>query len=143
MAGFKIFKIAAIVALYIAVFGTLVVALWNWLMPNLFGLPVISFTQALGLLLLCRILTGGFRANPFGSGGGDGHWAAKEEMFNNWKNMSPDERERMKQDWKTDWRERCKDRRPIGFNRPNCGEQNSENDSAPNAPTPPKPKDLI
>lgn len=137
----KILKIAAFAALYIAVFGTLVVALWNWLMPNLFGLPTIDFTQALGLFVLCRILTGGFRFGGFG--GGSSHWAEKQEMFNNWKNMSPDERERMKQEWKTDWRERCKDRRPIGFNRPNWGEQNAENGNAPNAPTPPKPKDLI
>ena len=139
MTGFKILKIAAFAALYVAVFGTAVVALWNWLMPSLFGLPAIDFIQALGLFVLCRILTGGFR---FGGGNGD-HWAAKRDMFNNWKNMSPDERERMKQAWKTDWRERCKDRRPIGFNRPNCGEQNAEKESVSNAPMQPSPKDLI
>ncbi len=142
MIGSKILKIAAFAAFYIAVFGTAIVALWNWLMPTLFGFSTINFTQALGLFVLCRILTGGFRFSSLHGGGGS-HWAEKQEMFDNWKNMSPDERERMKQDWKTDWRERCKDRRPIGFNRPNCGEQNSENNSAPNAPTPPKPKDLI
>jgi hypothetical protein len=141
MAGFKILKIAAFAAFYIAVFGTLVVALWNWLMPNLFGLPTISFTQALGLFVLCRILTGGFRLSSLHGGGGN--WAEKQELFDNWKNMSPDERERMKQEWKTDWRERCKDRRPIGFNRPNCGEPNAENKKETNAPTQPKPKDLI
>ena len=30
--------------------------LWNWLMPAVFGLPVISFWQAAGLMLLVSIL---------------------------------------------------------------------------------------
>jgi Ca2+/H+ antiporter, TMEM165/GDT1 family len=137
MAGFKIVKIGAIAVLTIAVFGTLIVVLWNWLMPSLFNLPTINFAQALGLFALCRILTGGVR---LGSVGGGGHWAERREMMENWKNMSPDERERMKQEWKSDWREKCNNRRPIGFNRPetgeptqpNCGEQNKT-----------QPKDLI
>ena len=33
--------------------------LWNWLMPNLFGLPEISFWMALGIALLISILFGG------------------------------------------------------------------------------------
>lgn len=31
-------------------------ALWNWLMPVLFGLPTITFAQAAGLLGLCYLL---------------------------------------------------------------------------------------
>jgi hypothetical protein len=136
MAG-KILKIAAFAALYTVVFGTMVVALWNWLMPNLFGLPMINFSQALGLFALCRILTGGFR---FGGIGGGGSWAAKRDMMHNWKNMTSEERERMKQEWKTDWREKCRDRRPIGFNRPE-----TEPTKAPNTgeQTATKPKDFI
>jgi hypothetical protein len=30
--------------------------LWNWLMPDLFNLPVISFWQAIGLNILSSIL---------------------------------------------------------------------------------------
>lgn len=30
--------------------------LWNWLMPVIFGLPLISFWQAAGLMLLISIL---------------------------------------------------------------------------------------
>ena len=33
--------------------------LWNWIMPNLFGLPEISFWMALGIALLASILFGG------------------------------------------------------------------------------------
>jgi hypothetical protein len=53
------------VILVATVAGTLVSWLWNWLMPELFGLPRVTFWQALGLLALCRILFGGT-----GRGGG-------------------------------------------------------------------------
>ncbi|MDZ7876468.1 MAG: hypothetical protein U5L45_02300 [Saprospiraceae bacterium] len=133
----KIFKIAVIAALYIAVFGTIVVALWNWLMPNLFGLPMITFWQGLGLFVLCRILTGSFR---IGTAFGGGNWGEKREMLNHWKNMSSDERDRMKQEWKSDWRDRCRDRRPIDFNRPETGEQKEPNKDTVSTP---KPKEFI
>ncbi len=47
-------------ALFIFIGGPIVTLLWNWLMPPLFGFPLVSFWQALGLLALCRILFGGF-----------------------------------------------------------------------------------
>jgi hypothetical protein len=40
-----------------------VLCLWNWLMPQLFGLPVITFWQAVGLIGLSWIL---FRAGLLG-----------------------------------------------------------------------------
>jgi hypothetical protein len=46
---------------FAAVFGLVVMSLWNWLMPTLFGWHVISYWQALGLLILSKILFGGFR----------------------------------------------------------------------------------
>jgi hypothetical protein len=39
--------------------------LWNWLMPFLFGVPVITFWQALGISFLCGILFG--RSNSYKS----------------------------------------------------------------------------
>ena len=46
----------------IAVLGALVMLLWNWLMPALFpGVGIIDYWQALGLLLLSKILLGGGR----------------------------------------------------------------------------------
>lgn len=55
------------IILVATVAGNLVSYLWNWLMPELFGLRQITFWQALGLLALCRILFGGT-----GRGGGGG-----------------------------------------------------------------------
>ena len=56
---FLLFAAAAV-----AVVGLVVMALWNRLLPDLFGWRSISFGQALGLLILTRLLFGGFRGGP-------------------------------------------------------------------------------
>ncbi len=50
-------------ALFVFLVGQLVMSLWNWLLPPLFGLPTVTFWQGLGLLMLYRILFGGFGAH--------------------------------------------------------------------------------
>ncbi len=95
MKRFSIRRVAGFILLAIAgifIFGNIVMLLWNALLPALFHFPIISFWQALGLLLLAKILFGGFR------GGGPGrHW--KNKMNSRWMNMTPEEREKFKQDW--------------------------------------------
>jgi hypothetical protein len=49
----------AFAVLFALLFGLVVKALWNWLMPGLFGLGVITFWQAFGIVLLAKILFGG------------------------------------------------------------------------------------
>lgn len=44
-----------------AAFTIVLMLLWNWLMPAIFGLGIITFWQALGLLALSKILFGGAR----------------------------------------------------------------------------------
>lgn len=51
--------------LFILLGGFVVQWLWNWLMPDIFGLRAITWLEAFGLLALSRILFGGF-----GRGGG-------------------------------------------------------------------------
>jgi len=65
--GFKVLRIAGWVILGLAfavvfalVFGLLVKALWNWLMPALFGLGTITYWQAFGIVILAKLLFGGF-----------------------------------------------------------------------------------
>ena len=55
VAPLAILGIMALVALG----GAIVLQLWNWLLPPLFGWHEISFGQAIGILALCRILFGG------------------------------------------------------------------------------------
>ena len=52
------------VVLLSAVFGYFVMHLWNWLMPDIFGLKMITFWQAFGLILLARLIFGGFKHGP-------------------------------------------------------------------------------
>ena len=84
----RIIKIALLAIIGVAVFGTLVMLLWNWLMPYLFGWHAIGFWQALGLLILSRIFFGGFRA-PSGLG--------RRRLMNRWDKMTPEEREKLRE----------------------------------------------
>ena len=76
--------------------------LWNWLLPSLFGWRLITFWQALGILLLCRILFGGcgLRGNMRSN--------MRRRMEERCENMTPEERER--------FRQRMRDR--FGFSSP-------------------------
>jgi len=87
----RVLKIAVIGTLAIAVFGFVVMSLWNWLMPALFGLRLITFWQAIGLLILSKIFFGGFRGRP----GSCMHW--KRRMIERWEHMTPEEREKFRQ----------------------------------------------
>ena len=86
----------------IAICGWIVMHLWNWLLPSLFGWKVITFWQALALLLLCRILLGGgfggHRSHRFGM-----RRRMRERMAERTEGMSPEEREQFRQRM----RERC------------------------------------
>ena len=103
-------KILLMMALFLLFMGTVVMLLWNFLMPSVFNLPVLDLGQAIGLLILSRILTGGFRTGMIAS---KEHWEHKKQSWEKWSNMTPDERQR----WKEDWRERCQSRRMMGFKR--------------------------
>ncbi len=70
-----------------SVLGLIVMALWNWLIPQIFpGANAVNYWQALGLLLLCRILFGGFR-------GHHRDWHEKREHWQRWQAMTPEERQ--------------------------------------------------
>ena len=85
-----------IVAIFI--FGAIVMGLWNAILPAVIGVKAISFWQALGILVLSKILFGGFR------GGGGQHKKARwMEMQQKFSSMTPEERE----NFKSEWRNRC------------------------------------
>lgn len=45
-----------VIAVAAVILGFPLMWLWNWLMPSIFGLPGITFLQALGLNMLSTIL---------------------------------------------------------------------------------------
>lgn len=87
----RVLKVLVIVAAALAVFGFVTLHLWNWLMPALFGLKLIRFWQAVGLVILTRIFFGGFR----GGFGPRMHW--RHRMMERWEQMTPEEREKFRE----------------------------------------------
>ena len=85
------------IALFGWIFGEVVMHLWNWLLPMLFGWHAITFWQALGLLLLCRMLFGGFGGH--GRDRSDRHC----RKVGRWEQMTPEERVKFRQEMRARW----------------------------------------
>jgi hypothetical protein len=83
-----------IAALAIFVFGSVVMLLWNNILAPVLNISTITFAQALGILVLSKILFGGFRG---GWGPRRHYW--KQRMTQKWNNMTPEEKEKFKQEW--------------------------------------------
>jgi hypothetical protein len=86
------------IILFTYIGGELVKHLWNWLLPGLFGWRQITFWQALGLLLLCRILFGGLGVR--GSHRSHMRSRIRQRMAERWEQMTPEEREKARERWR-------------------------------------------
>jgi hypothetical protein len=76
-------------ALFATALSFIVMELWNWLVPTIIGWKTIDFWQALGLLVLTRLLVG-FR------GGFWHHRRWHGRMAERWDRMTPEEREKFR-----------------------------------------------
>jgi hypothetical protein len=93
-----IFVVAPLaLAVFIWFGGEVVMLLWNWLFPVLFGWRQITFWQALGLLALCRILFGNMGC------GGPNRSKSRRRWPENWDKMTPEEREKFRQEMRSRW----------------------------------------
>jgi hypothetical protein len=79
------------ILVFVAIGGEIVLHLWNWLLPPLFGWRQITFWQALGLLVLCRILFGGLGLHRSGRSN------FRRRMEQRCGPMTPEEREQFRQ----------------------------------------------
>jgi len=79
---------------FLSLISFIVMTLWNYLLPGILHVGAITFWQAMGIFILCKILFG------FGKGGyrGGAPWM-RHKMAERFKNMSPDEREKFKEKW--------------------------------------------
>lgn len=75
-----IIKAALLGVVAVAAMGAVVMWLWNWLIPTLFTGPEISYYQALGLMLLSRILFRGFVGGPKGKMSWTPIWRLERKM---------------------------------------------------------------
>lgn len=80
--------------------GLVVMLLWNAILPAaITGANKLNYWQSIGLLVLSKILFGGFRGKP---GGGPGRFG-NQQWHQKMQNMTPEEREK----FRDEWRERC------------------------------------
>ncbi len=100
MRKFWIVKVIVIGAIAVFGFGYAVMLLWNGLIPDLFKGPMISFPQAIGLLVLSKILFKGFGCH---GGGRWRHSQWRERMQEKMNAMTPEEKEKFREQW----RRRC------------------------------------
>ena len=88
----RFFGIALAALAGIAVVSFIVMQLWNAILPSAVGWHAITYWQALGLLILSKILFG----FPFrGHGGGGQYW--RRRMIERWDKMTPEEREKFRE----------------------------------------------
>ena len=81
-----------------ALFGWVVMLLWNALLPAVLGVGTITFWQALGILVLSKILFGGFSGHGHGRSRHHDHHR-HYRMREKWMHLSPEEREKMKAEY--------------------------------------------
>lgn len=99
--GKRIAKMVLFGTLAVLMFGLVIMMLWNWLVPELFNGPQITFWQALGIFLLAKVLFGGW--------GGRGRWnhghagQCGNRYYEKLASMTPEERERFKQRMTEKW----------------------------------------
>lgn len=95
----KILFFVGMFALFVAAVGAVVMFLWNAIIPDVTGWKPLTYWQALGLLILFKILFGGLGK------GGRPHWRDKHKRKKEWKqkwmNMSSEEKAEMKEKWKS------------------------------------------
>lgn len=98
--SFAIFGLA-----FVFLGGLLVMLLWNAILPSvILSVGKLNYWQAIGLLILSKILFGGFKGRP---NNGDGRFRGAQKWREKLHNMTPEEREK----FRNEWRERCGKRR--------------------------------
>ncbi len=81
-------------AAFLSLISFVVMNLWNYLLPGILHVGAITFWQAMGIFILCKILFGFGKGGPKFGGGGSPF--ARRRMEERFKNMTPEEKEKFK-----------------------------------------------
>lgn len=80
---------------------TLIYYLWNLLIPVIFGGPVLTWLQTLGLVVLCRLLFGRWSSGSSESCSVKADW--KADFKSKFNTLPPAEREALKEKLREKW----------------------------------------
>ncbi|AKD56272.1 hypothetical protein [Spirosoma radiotolerans] len=98
------FFIPLVILIALLALSYVVLWLWNTVLVAVVPVKPVTLWQAAGLLLLSRILFGGFKFGPRG-----GHYSGGEgapPWRSRWRQMSDEDRSKFKREW----RKRCGDK---------------------------------
>ena len=90
----KILLFTGVFIAFIMAVSTIVMLLWNAILPEVTGFKPLNLWQAAGLLVLAKILFGGF-----GSHRRPWKHSEKREAMHQWMNMNEEERAAAKSRW--------------------------------------------
>lgn len=111
------FLIPLAILAFAALASFAVCGLWNGVVTVVFGLKAITYSQAVGLLLLCKLLFGGFPRRGGSCGPG---WRGRM-MKRHWESLDPEQREKMREEMR---------RRFGDWPRPCCGDEDEPGEAA-------------
>jgi hypothetical protein len=92
----KAFMILACVIAFVVLFTFIVMGLWNAILPAVLGVSTITFWQAMGILVLSKILFSGFGGGGWKHKGEHFKSRWKQRMQEKWANMTPEQRQKFK-----------------------------------------------
>ena len=90
--GVMVLVMPVVIAVIAGVLALAVRGLWNGVLTEVVSVKAITYWQALGLLVLARILVGGFPrpgGGRFGPGG-------RQMMMQKWASLTPEQREKLR-----------------------------------------------
>jgi hypothetical protein len=86
-----------LIPVFFLLMALLVMILWNALLPDMIHAGSISYIQAMGLLVLCRILFGGF---GFAGGHHKPDHGGPRILNEKWMAMNDEEKKKFREEWK-------------------------------------------
>jgi len=82
---FKVVFMIIAAIIFILLFGYGFMLLWNWLMPDVFGLPVLTYWKAVGILVMAKLLFGNFEGKGHKKHSGKSNKRIKRGRWDNCK----------------------------------------------------------
>jgi len=95
-----------IIVVGVFIFSGAIMLLWNAVLPAaITGVHIITFWQAMGILVLSKIIFGGFKG--LHDHGHEHHRHHMErDLRERWMQMEPEERKKMAEEMRAEWKQR-------------------------------------